>query len=1310
MAIDVVIYMKRTWMIGLLITLMLGFAGVMPALATQTRPEAVQEPSPSLVDTVSGYCGGEGNETNLVWTIDGEGVLTISGTGSMADYTQFSRNRSPWFAYKDSITGLVLKDGITHVGGYAFYEIAGLSAVNPELPESIESVGPLAFAEGVYTEAPELPENLRIIGACAFGLRMSGDLVIPDSVELMAEGAFSGCTDLNSVTIGSGVSRILAQTFRDCTGLTEVVLPSGLTEIGRQAFQGCTSLLEITIPQDVGSIGDLAFSECDNLRVASFLGNAPEARGGSTLYASFPADIWIHYQKGTSGWTDDKYYDPENPYWKGYRLCTVWTPNQCQIAPFLDEPIVINGKGYGVEYYRLIDSVGVPMAGEWVQYTIKDQTWRAITDGNGIVAAILPETTVSSSYELTFSLPNRSEELLGSKQTVSVTVKPLSYSQVWTGCFGAEGALSLGASVGAEMGPVELKASLMDVSSKASGCSAMTLSDEYKDGSRTLTLAASKGKGIGMGFKSGVEASVPEAKVEILSLESGAKHLFSNGCGVKIPNYDPENKEHLKKLGVFALEMVLASEPSVWSQTVLQVMELMGATAHNQASYGLDFTIKAGASVLAAESSAGEQTQVKLGDLSTDSVISYKLDRDDLDGTYKLDYTLAAKDALCVAGIGAKALVGSKIGAETSVLGVSNGNSSGVTASLDQNNVVKELVFHTSKDIEIDAGPTVSSYKSGQNVIYEGVEARKVVADNEGLQDLSATLRTLWDLESMMDAYDTLLTGDYKGRLEYSTTRTNGLNATFPIGVKLGVGAELKLSANGINELSYTNQTVALHGQDVYVRAVTTLSEEEVEQQRKQFVEILSEPLVLVNDQVLQEYITSSLGRIEEIIVNEDAQIQGSGEWYADLRSVKILEEQPQSYMILTLMDAASEKTNAVRATTVGRPYAVTIYTDETMATQVPSQALASTPVTLTLSYDQDQLTAAGLSSDEGLALFRYDRSKNMYVRVEGSVQNRSAMEVSAPISMHGEYILAVDSMAPEVSEFEMSDHTATPTLTCLVTDLSGVADFSFWVDDGTPLVDSQSFWDYYQPQTGQFRYSFEQPLCAGTHTAYFQVEDSLGIATEEPYTFEFFVDDCPPVIESVLVPDGPVTSTDEFRVVADVVSEDGLSQVLVQIRGENGESASYVMRQYSGKKYVADVLPAWDGELSVMVLARDNWGNLVKSLPQTVLVESQGSPSGVTLELEQTALTDCIEASVTVDNNTERALSGWLICAAYDEDGRFLTLGEVPIGLKALDSHDVAVNMVCKPEQVSEVKAMFLNVANGCMPICKNGQDLSER
>ncbi len=71
----------------------------------------------------SGTCG-----ANLTWTLDSEGLLTISGTGDMTDYSSdyyLSNEYSPFHSFAKSITTVVLEDGITSIGGFAFYSSLG---------------------------------------------------------------------------------------------------------------------------------------------------------------------------------------------------------------------------------------------------------------------------------------------------------------------------------------------------------------------------------------------------------------------------------------------------------------------------------------------------------------------------------------------------------------------------------------------------------------------------------------------------------------------------------------------------------------------------------------------------------------------------------------------------------------------------------------------------------------------------------------------------------------------------------------------------------------------------------------------------------------------------------------------------------------------------------------------------------------------------------------------------------------------------------------------------------------------------------
>ena len=79
------------------------------------------------------------------------------------------------------------------------------------------------------------------------------------------DGAFYGCSNLNSVIIPESVTSILDNAFRACSGLISVNIPEGVTSIGQWAFLGCNKLTSVTIPISVTRIGKSAFYECSSL-------------------------------------------------------------------------------------------------------------------------------------------------------------------------------------------------------------------------------------------------------------------------------------------------------------------------------------------------------------------------------------------------------------------------------------------------------------------------------------------------------------------------------------------------------------------------------------------------------------------------------------------------------------------------------------------------------------------------------------------------------------------------------------------------------------------------------------------------------------------------------------------------------------------------------------------------------------------------------------------------------------------------------------------------------------------------------------
>ena len=96
-----------------------------------------------------------------------------------------------------------------------------------------------------------IKESVKIICDYAFaGCSTIINVIIPDSVEVIGERAFSGCCFLREVSLGHSVKIIKEFAFKDCKALRELKLPESLEEIGLMAFS-YTSLKEIVLPKSL---------------------------------------------------------------------------------------------------------------------------------------------------------------------------------------------------------------------------------------------------------------------------------------------------------------------------------------------------------------------------------------------------------------------------------------------------------------------------------------------------------------------------------------------------------------------------------------------------------------------------------------------------------------------------------------------------------------------------------------------------------------------------------------------------------------------------------------------------------------------------------------------------------------------------------------------------------------------------------------------------------------------------------------------------------------------------------------------------
>ena len=189
------------------------------------------------------------------------------------------------FRYSNNLENFVAGDGLTNISKEAFvavewqivdYDWLGRPVYGDviiprdnlktiSLPESVETIGALAFKDVRELCDFTIPQSLTDIGNGAFsGCTFIENVSIPNGVTTLSGAVFSGCSSLQSVSFSDGVTSIGYSAFEGCTQLKDVSFPSTLTSIGTSAFNGC-AIEKLTLPPTLKTIGLMAFSGCNNL-------------------------------------------------------------------------------------------------------------------------------------------------------------------------------------------------------------------------------------------------------------------------------------------------------------------------------------------------------------------------------------------------------------------------------------------------------------------------------------------------------------------------------------------------------------------------------------------------------------------------------------------------------------------------------------------------------------------------------------------------------------------------------------------------------------------------------------------------------------------------------------------------------------------------------------------------------------------------------------------------------------------------------------------------------------------------------------
>lgn len=201
---------------------------------------------------------------NINWSYK-NGVLSLTGTGRMEDYTKSSP--APWGKHADEIVEVNISNGIKNIGSWSFAKCEKLKKLS--IPKSVTDIGQRAFYACSALERIALPEGV--------------------------------------VNLGSGA-------FNSCTGVKAVILPDSLVTIGESAFMNLPLIETITIPKNVMSIGRWALYGNTKLKGMFFEGMPPQLVGEQMLYsidAGFKIFCPFDYK---NEWQDNEFISTQNMY------------------------------------------------------------------------------------------------------------------------------------------------------------------------------------------------------------------------------------------------------------------------------------------------------------------------------------------------------------------------------------------------------------------------------------------------------------------------------------------------------------------------------------------------------------------------------------------------------------------------------------------------------------------------------------------------------------------------------------------------------------------------------------------------------------------------------------------------------------------------------------------------------------------------------------------------------------------------------------------------------------------------------------
>ncbi len=205
------------------------------------------------------------------------------------------------FSFCTGLTSIEIPNSVTNIEDEAFYGCSGLTSVT--IPDSVTSIKSRVFGDCISLKNIIIPNSVTSIEEAAFaGCSNITSVTIPKSVTSIELWAFSNCSSLANIIVEDGNKvydsrnncNAIIETAADTLvqGCKNTIIPNSATRIGNYAFSGCSDLISITIPNSVTSIGDYAFYGCSSLTsIYSF--NETPAEIYNRSFSNYDATLYI---------------------------------------------------------------------------------------------------------------------------------------------------------------------------------------------------------------------------------------------------------------------------------------------------------------------------------------------------------------------------------------------------------------------------------------------------------------------------------------------------------------------------------------------------------------------------------------------------------------------------------------------------------------------------------------------------------------------------------------------------------------------------------------------------------------------------------------------------------------------------------------------------------------------------------------------------------------------------------------------------------------------------------------------------------